>query len=150
MKIRHLTACDLYDLGRLYEQFWGEACSPEKMRSTFNKLRESPNHIFLVAEQANRLAGAATGIVCEALYGDCRPFMVVEDVVVHRDSRRQGVATALMRTLEERASECRCSTILFVTESERTGAHRFYESLGYSSDRYKGFKKRLERIWDRH
>jgi prepilin-type N-terminal cleavage/methylation domain-containing protein len=30
-----------------------------------------------------------------------------------------------------------------VTESERTDAQRFYESLGYEPDTYKGFKKRL-------
>ena len=35
--------------------------------------------------------------------------------------------------------------IIFVTESERTDALRFYESLGYKSDAYKGFKKRLKK-----
>ncbi len=150
MRVRNLTVHDLDDLCRLYEQFWGEVSSLKKMRAVFDRLKDNPNPIFLVAERENRLAGAVTGIVCESLYGDCRPFMVVEDVIVDRDSRRLGIATALMRTLEERASECGCSTILFVTESERTGAHRFYESLGYSPDRYKGFKKRLEPIRDSH
>ena len=30
-------------------------------------------------------------------------------------------------------------------ESERREAHRFYESLGYKSETYKGFKKRLNK-----
>jgi hypothetical protein len=34
--------------------------------------------------------------------------------------------------------------IFTVTEADRSGAHRFYESLGYQSKAYKGFKKKLE------
>ena len=33
--------------------------------------------------------------------------------------------------------------VAFVTEAERTGAQRFYKSLGYEFESYKGFKKRI-------
>ena len=66
--------------------------------------------------------GSVMGIVCEELYGECQPFMVVEDVVVDRDHRRQGVGRALMMDLERRATERGCSYIIFVTEEDRTGA----------------------------
>ena len=83
------------------------------------------------------------GIVCEELYGECLPFMVVEDVIVDADRRREGIGSALMCELERRAVESNCGYIIFVTESERTDAHRFYESLGYKPDAYRGFEKRL-------
>jgi predicted N-acetyltransferase YhbS len=85
-----------------------------------------------------------TGIVCHELYGQCRPFMVVEDVIVDRDHRRRGIASDLMRTVERTAIARGCSHIIFVTEARRTDAHRFYQSLGYRADTHKGFKKRLE------
>ncbi len=69
--------------------------------------------------------------------------MVIEDVIVDKNYRRQSIGSQLMRELEKRAIERICSNIIFVTESTRTVAVEFYRSLGYEVDRYKGFKKRL-------
>jgi GNAT superfamily N-acetyltransferase len=143
VEVRRLVEEDLAGLAGLYKQFWGEDSSPEKMRATFERLKANPNCIFLVAEHEGRMAGSVMGIVCDELYGECRPFMVIEDVIVDEDHRRLGVGSALMRGLERLAAESGCAYIIFVTENERTDAHRFYESLGYKSDAYKGFKKRL-------
>ncbi len=145
MEIRKLTEDDLVSLAVLYKQFWSEESSLEKMRETFQRLKRNPNYIFLVADQQDNLAGSVMGIICEELYGDCKPFMVVEDVIVDRHQRRLGIASSLMRELERCAVKHNCSYIIFVTESERTEAHRFYESFGYKSDAYKGFKKRLRK-----
>jgi len=144
MEIRKLTEDDLVSLAVLYQQFWDEVSSLEKMRTTFQRLKRNPNYILLVADQQNNLVGSVMGIICEELYGDCKPFMVVEDVIVDKRQRRLGIASSLMKELERCASENNCNYIIFVTESERTEAHRFYESIGYKSDAYKGFKKRLK------
>ena len=145
MEIRKLTEDDLVNLAVLYKQFWGEESSLEKMRVTFQRLKINPNYILLVADQRNNMVGSVMGIICEELYGDCQPFMVVEDVIVDKHQRRLGIASLLMRELERCAVKHNCSYIIFVTESERTEAHRFYESLGYRSDAYKGVKKRLKK-----
>ncbi len=50
-----------------------------------------------------------------------------------------------MCELERLATELNCGYVIFVTEVERTDAQRFYESLGYKPDAYKGFKKRLRK-----
>ncbi len=144
MEIKKLIDDDLASLAVLYQQFWGEVSSLEKMRTTFQRLKRNPNYIFLVAELQNRLVGSVMGIICEELYGDCKPFMVVEDVIVDKHHRRLGIASSLMTELERCASQRDCNYIIFVTKSQRTGAHRFYESIGYKSDAYKGFKKRLK------
>lgn len=143
MEIRKLTENDLEGLAALYKQFWGESSSLEKMQATFKRLDKNPNYILLGADQQNHLVGSVMGIICEELYGDCRPFMVVEDVIVDKHQRRLGIGSSLMRQLEGYAVKHNCNYIIFVTESERSEAHRFYESLGYKSDAYKGFKKRL-------
>lgn len=143
MDIRRLEEDDLEDLASLYKQFWGEESSPVKMQETFQRLKRDPNYIFLVAEQRGQLVGSVMGIICEELYGQCRPFMIIEDVVVDRKNRRKGIATLLMRELEARAAGIDCSYIIFVTESTRSEARKFYESLGYDAESYHGFKKRL-------
>ena len=142
--IDKLIERDLAELSGLYKQFWGEDSSIEKMKDTFRRLESNPHYIFLGAKQNGSLVGSVMGIVCEELYGECKPFMVVEDVVVDSDHRRCGVGTSLMRALEQTAAERGCSYIIFVTESDRTEAHQFYASIGYKPDGYKGFKKRMK------
>lgn len=143
LRIRELKACDLLDLARLYKQFWQEDSSLELMLHTFEAVRQDPRYVFLVAESQGRLAGTVRGVVCSALYGDCRPFMVVDDVIVDAGCRRQGVGRLLMQHLEKHATARDCAFITFVTETSRTGAQQFYASLGYDPDTYVGFKKRL-------
>jgi GNAT superfamily N-acetyltransferase len=145
LNVDRINETDLESLAVLYRQFWNEPSSLEKMRETFKRLDANKNYVLLGAKTDDRLVGSAMGIICEELYGDCRPFMVVEDVVVDRDHRRRGIGARLMRALEEQAKDQGCGTIILVTEADRTDAHHFYASLGYPPDRYKGFKKRLKR-----
>ncbi len=138
-----LTEGDLQSLAGLYKQFWNEDSDIVKMRGTFRRLAGNRDYIFLGAKRDGQLVGTVMGIVCEELYGQCRPFMVVEDVVVDREHRRRGVGSLLMRELERRAEDRGCSYIIFVTEQDRTTAHQFYGSLGYDLDGYRGFKRRI-------
>ncbi len=127
----------------MFRQFWDEESSLDKMKSTFARLTTNPTYILLAAKHNDRLVGFAMGIICEELYGGCKPFMVIEDLIVDNDLRRDGIGSALMQELEKNAIENGCCQIIFVTETNRTEAHRFYESFGYESESYKGFKKRL-------
>jgi ribosomal protein S18 acetylase RimI-like enzyme len=144
MNIERLTDDDLTPLAEMFQQFWGEKSSLENMRKTFSRLAANPAYILLAAKQNDRLAGFAMGIICEELYGDCKPFMVIEDLIVDNTQQRKGVGSALMRELEKCAVDQNCCQIVFVTEAGRTQAHRFYESLGYESESYKGFKKKMK------
>ena len=143
MEITRLSENDLADLAGLYKQFWGEDSSLEKMKSSFHKVSKDPNYIYLVAKEDGILAGSVAGILCENLYGECKPFMVIEDVIVSNDFRRNGVGSILMGELEKIAMERNCSQIIFITETRRKDAVAFYQSLGYDAERYTGFKKKL-------
>jgi ribosomal protein S18 acetylase RimI-like enzyme len=143
METTELTENDLAGLAELYKEFWNEDSSLEKMRPLFHKVGNDPNYIFLVVKDDGILAGSVMGVICENLYGECKPFMVVEDVVVSKDLRPRGIGTILMRELEKIAVERNCRQTIFVTESNRTDAIAFYQSLGYEADRYTGFKKKL-------
>lgn len=117
---------DLGDLGKLYEQFWEEQSSISKMNETFTRIENDENYILLGLKIDGRLAGSVMGIICQELYGDCKPFMVVEDVIVDKSFRRKGIGTKLMNRLETIAKQRNCCNIIFVTETERKDAHRFY------------------------
>ncbi len=143
MKIERLAAKDLSQLDTLFQHFWGEDTPRDRMQATFARIADNPAYILLAAKQDGRLIGFIMGVVCEDLYGDGRPFMVVEDLIVDQARRRQGVGKALMYALEKTARERNCGQIILVTEANRTDSIRFYQSLGYDAGTHRGFKKSL-------
>jgi len=83
------------------------------------------------------------GIICHDLVGECRPLMVVENMIVSQDYRRRDMGNRLMQEIEKVARRRKCYYIMFVSKGERKEAHRFYESSGYRLDAVKEFKKYL-------
>jgi GNAT superfamily N-acetyltransferase len=112
------------------------------MRAQFEKINRQNTHILLSAFAEDRLVGSVMGMVCEELYGDCRPFLVVENMVVDREVRRKGIGTKLLRELEKQARVRNCTQMILVTERDRSDACYFYENYGFSRDT-KGYKKKL-------
>ena len=143
MIIRDMMVDDIPQLEKLYRQFWGEESSIETMNKQFEKLLKNESHIFLVAIENNKLIGSVMGVICGELYGDCKPFLVLENMIVDKNYRNRGVGKALVSELEKIAANRNCSQVIFVTESNRVDAVKFYESAGYSSETHVGFKKKL-------
>ncbi|MCO7124465.1 GNAT family N-acetyltransferase [Sporolactobacillus shoreicorticis] len=142
MIIRKMNANDLPQLAILYRQFWNESSDVAKMGIQFEKINRQKTHILLCAIADHRLVGSVTGVVCDELYGDCRPFLVVENMVVDREARRMGVGTHLPGELERQARVRNCTQMILVTERDRSDACHFYEAYGFSRD-IKGYKKKL-------
>lgn len=141
--IREMTAADMEALSELYTAYWGEKSNVAKMREKFSALAKNPAYIFLCAEVGGVVAGSVTGVVTEDLYGECAPFLVLENMVVAENFRRKGIGRALFSELENRARARGCSQIHLVTERRRVDAHAFYESLGFSPHSHTGFKKKI-------
>ncbi len=142
--IRRLFENDLQSLVKLYKQFWGEESNLEKMKMKFKEIKDNPNYIFLCAIIDETIVGSITGIICEELYGKCKPFLIMEDLVVDKKDRNMGIGRALMIELEKISKKWDCTQILFITEANRKDAISFYESLGYNSKSHVGFKKKLK------
>jgi len=143
MKIRAMQAADLQTLARLYRQFWGEASDLHAMEQKFRALRDNEAYILLCAEEDGQVIGSVMGVVCEELYGDCKPFLVLENMIVDQTLRQKGVGRRLFEELEHRALEKNCVQMILVTEQERADACAFYESLGFHPTHNKGYKKKL-------
>ena len=144
VKIRAVTHNDIESLIGLYEIFWNEKSDKQKMERKLQDLANNPNYFFLCAEKEDKVIGTIQGIICEELYGTCQPFLLMENFVVDKEHRKQGVGKLLLNSLEKIAKNRDCSQILFITESDRKDTIKFYESVGYSSETHKGFKKPLK------
>lgn len=146
MIIRRMIADDIPQLAQLYKQFWHEYSDVETMYKQYHKLCEADTHVLLSAIESEQLVGSVMGIVCEELYGDCKPFMVLENMIVDKNCRNKGIGKALISMLEKISAEKNCTQIILITETKRTDACKFYESVGYNPDTHKGFKKKLKNI----
>ena len=144
MILRKLNEHDIPGLALIYKQFWNEESSIDKMVSLYKKLMLDENYIILCAVSENRLVGSIQGIICYELYGDCKPFLVVENMIVDKEHRRKGVGKLLFNELEDYARQNECYQILLITERDRNDACGFYENVGFSKGKHAGFKKPLK------
>ncbi len=143
MIIRDMINEDILELEKLYRQFWNEKSNVEKMKKQFEKLQNNDTHIILSAVEDNALIGSIMGIVCEELYGECKPFLIIENMIVDKSCRKKGIGKALILELENRSRERECTQIILVTETNRLDACRFYESVGFHKTANKGYKKTI-------
>lgn len=142
MKIRTLVKGDMERLSCLYEQFWNERSDRDKMEEQFDIIQKEHRHILLGAEEEGSLIGSVMGVICRELYGDCRPFLVIENMIIDKSARRNGIGSALLLEMEKQAAERDCAQMILVTEIERDDACAFYESFGFQKNN-KGYKKKI-------
>jgi RimJ/RimL family protein N-acetyltransferase len=145
-KIRPATERDLEGIASLYYQFWNEHSDFEKMKTVLLNIQSNKNYALFVAEMDSIIIGTIFGIVCDELYGECKPFLVMEDLVVDPKYRRLGIAKQLVNEIELFGTKMKCTQIQFITERNREGTVQFYESIGFDSKINIGFKRKLEPI----
>ena len=141
--IRKLEEKDLEELSLLYKQFWNEESDIEKMKTKYQDIKNNPNYVILSAVMNGKIVGSIYGVICEELYGLCKPFLVMEDLIVDKNVRRKGIGKALLEKLESIGKEKKCSQIIFITETNRVDAVSFYEKMGFNTKTHTGFKKQL-------
>lgn len=142
MNIRKLEKSDLSQLAGLYQQFWSDISDVTEMEKSFDMIEAENSHIILVCEIDGKITGSVMGIVCRELYGDCRPFLVVENMIVDKNYRRKGIGHQLLSELEKSAKERNCTQMILVTEKDRSDACGFYEKYGFSQNTT-GYKKKV-------
>jgi GNAT superfamily N-acetyltransferase len=142
--IRKANGSDAVALSEMFFEFIGISSDINKMQNQLEFISQQPNYFVAVACVNDVVLGTAMGIICHDLVGNCSPFLLVENVVVSRKSRGQGLGKVLMNSLEDFAKDNNCNYIMLASSNERNEAHLFYESLGYEGAK-RGFIKRLSK-----
>lgn len=144
VRIELATLEDKTRLAELYEQLASRPSILDKLEEELQNVLSRPEYRLVVArDEDGKAVGTAMGVICHDLVGECKPFMVIENVVVDKDARGGGIGRIIMEDLESHASGQGCGYIIFVSGAERVEAHRFYASMGYELGRARGFKKIL-------
>ncbi|MBA1392886.1 GNAT family N-acetyltransferase, partial [Lactobacillus sp. XV13L] len=119
--------------------------SPAKTAENLARLlKDEAHHTILV--YVDDAAGKVAGYVHAALYEETyfAPMINIMALAVDSAYQKRGIGSKLMLEVERLARAAGISAIRLNSGERRTGAHRFYEHLGYvSSKKQKRFGKKL-------
>ena len=134
---------DIPKLNPLLSQLSGSLADPEKMAEKMQKIDRNEDAILLVAEdtETGELCGSLFGLCFEDVCGECKPILMVENVVTDEKHRQMGIGRGMFEFIENWAKERECHYVILVSGMQRLEAHKFYDAIGYSE--VKGFKKYL-------
>ncbi|PQP82611.1 GNAT family N-acetyltransferase [Paenibacillus sp. PCH8] len=139
--IKAIEQQDLPALSKLYNELMGAPTNEQQMLKMFRYIQQNGHYHVLGAFYNDKLAGSVMGIKCMDLAGECKPFMVVENVIVSDRVRRQGIGQKLMLQIERIARDLGCGYMILVSGDQRKEAHIFYEKLGFKDEKVQGYRK---------
>ena len=114
----------------------------ENYLKAFREIEADPNNELIVAELDGKVIGTLQLVVTPSLSYRGSKRSIVESVRVDSSLRGQGIGRKMMLWAIERAKQRGCVSMHLTSHNDRTDAHRFYESLGFSKS-HTGMKKAL-------
>ena len=97
---------------------------PEQARAFL----DSDLHKIVVAVSLEQVIGIATGVIL--LHPDKNPALFVNEVSVHEDFRRRGIARRLSRALIRPAQDRGIKGVWLATEHDNIAARALYRDIG--------------------
>ena len=134
VSIREATDHDLEQVVAIYRDAGIETLgkqSIESARKVFGRMASYPSYKVYIAEADGRASGTFALLIMDKLASGGRPSGVVEDVAVLRSCQGEGIGKAMMQRAIQVCRDCGCYKMVLSSNTARTGAHKFYESLGF-------------------
>ena len=97
---------------------------------------------IIIAQVCNRLVGC-TFLEIQEDYVRPGRILYVTYVAVDEKHRKYGIGKILLSEAEKICKEARCSAIELTSADFRTGAHAFYETLGFTRKKTTVFIKEI-------
>ena len=126
--VRPMAEADIA-AGRLLLDQLGYDLTATEMRRRYAVIANTTGHAILVAECEARPVGLVHLYVRPAL--DKPPEVMVQAIVIDAAHRSKGIGKILMSAAESWASERGYDSVALHSNVSRSGAHSFYETLGY-------------------
>ena len=133
--LRALKATDVASIYEINKDALGYDFSPEETASQLEKLSQDSHHFLLGYEDdtSHELVGYIHAEVYESLYS--KPGFNILALAVLPQTQGKGIGKTLLEGLEQEAEKRGYNFIRLNSADHRTGAHAFYERVGYTCDK---------------
>ena len=133
--LRALKATDVASICKINKEALGYDFSPEETSGQLAKLSQDPHHFLLGFEEptSHDLLGYVHAEVYESLYS--KPGFNILALAVLPQTQGKGIGKTLLEGLEQEAEKRGYNFIRLNSADHRTGAHAFYERVGYTCDK---------------
>lgn len=142
--VRQIEPGDLDGVLRLYRELrpHDPALAPELARETFAGLIERRDVDLIVCESDGVLAATCMLALIPNLASGAKPIGIIEHVVTLPEFRRRGYARLALEHALKLAWIKSCCKVVLLSGSQRTEAHKLYESVGFVGGIERGFVAR--------
>jgi len=130
MEIRPARAADAEAMALVFAD-WDHPLEPEAIVARLREWEGTPLARVLVAEIGGQAVGVAAVAASPQLARPGR-FARLIGLAVRATHRRQGVAAALLRAVEDQARAWGCNRVELTSSRWRAEAPAFYEAMGYA------------------
>ena len=134
--IREINISDAEEIQKICKTALGYDVDISTVSNQINKLScDNKNHILAVYEDENtkKVIGFIHAQVYESVYSDTG--LNILGLAVDPDFRGNGVGKKLIGYIEKYAMDNGISFIRLNSADHRVEAHKFYENIGYTSDK---------------
>ena len=146
--IREINENDAADMAELVKQL-----SPTELNMTDEIVHQIKTKISEMArlgymkifgyQQDERIIGTCSIGKMEGITKECRPFAVIENVVVLDSARSNGIGRQLVRHAMDQAENWDCYKVILETGTQDEWKLRFYEKCGLTRGGKTAFIKRF-------
>ncbi|MGJ4856919.1 N-acetyltransferase family protein [Labrys sp. KB_33_2] len=103
----------------------------EEAEDKLQRLGLYPDYTLHVVEQDGRIIGTFCLMAVDNLARRGTPFAVIENVVIASDKQGEGIGRLMLQAAFRLAQEKGCYKAILASSLHNTGAHAFYDSLGF-------------------
>lgn len=138
VQIREARQADLESVLGLYaaiEDSPADVLNLEEAQAVWAQFARYPSYRLWVAcdpAAHNAVVGTYALLVMHNLAHRGAPSAIVEDVVVAQDLQGRGIGRQMMAHAMRQARAAGCYKLALSSNARRSGAHAFYESLGFA------------------
>ena len=140
ISIEKASKNDIPRLNELYNDLTGETSCLVKMEDEFEKFIHNEDYYLVVIKINGYVIGTGLGIVFRSLAANCRPYFVIDNVIIDKNFRGNGYGTLLFNKFGEYIKQNNCRFSYLITNANNYKAHKFYRKMGYN-DKVLGFQK---------
>lgn len=147
MIVRRIKETDLDKLLLLYQHLHDDdlPASKDRLDEVWQKIIGNDAFVYFVIELDDIIVSACNLTIIPNLTRGGQSIGLIENVVTHGEYRNRGLGKKIIEAAADFAKNENCYKVMLLSNSKRKDAHKFYESIGFSSEDKIGYIRKLKK-----